>query len=242
MLPISVCILTKNASATIAECLEALTAFSQVLLLDNGSQDKTIEIAKKYPNVEIHTSPFLGFGPLRNLAASLARHDWILGIDSDEVLSSPLLREIQSLNLDSEKIYSIPRHNFFRGKWIRGAGWHPDRVLRLYHRAATSYTGQVHESLRKEGVAIHFLHSPIFHTPYRSISDFLVKMELYSTLFAEEHRGKRKSSLAKAIGHSLFTFCKNYFFQRGYRAGSEGFIISLYNAHTAFYKYIKLSE
>src|SRR5579872_2385874 len=79
---ISVCMLTKNAEATLAPTLDSLKGFAEVVVLDNGSSDQTLEIAKKYPNVRIEHSPFIGFGPLRNLAARFAKNDWILAIDS----------------------------------------------------------------------------------------------------------------------------------------------------------------
>lgn len=173
---ISVCILTKNASETLEKCLTSVMDFPEVILLDNGSEDHTLEMAKKYPNVNVHLSPFLGFGPLRNVAASLAKNDWILALDSDEVLSPALRKEIFSLILKEDCVYSFSRHNFFQGKWIKGAGWYPDKVVRLYHKKNTCYSGaQVHESVVTSQSKIVSLRSPIFHTPYRSYSDFLKK-------------------------------------------------------------------
>ncbi len=240
---ISVCMLTKNAEASLAPTLESLIGFSEVVILDNGSSDKTLEIAKKYPNVRIEHSPFIGFGPLRNLASKYALNDWILAIDSDEILSPPLLGELSTLKLDSQCVYSIPRHNYYNGKRIRGCGWDPERVVRLYHRKTARYAdSQVHESLESDDLKIISLKSPLLHTPYRSTSDFLSKMQHYSTLFANQSQGNKKSSLAKAIGHGFFAFFKSYILKRGCFCGREGFIISVYNGNTAFYKYLKLRD
>jgi glycosyltransferase involved in cell wall biosynthesis len=238
---ISVCILTKNAAETLAKTLDSTRLFPEVLLLDNGSTDQTLEIAKKYPNVRIVSHPFIGFGPLRNKAAELATHDWILALDSDEVISSPLLLEIQRLNLDENMAYQLPRHNYYNGRRIRGCGWDPEYVARLYHRKKTDFSlSQVHESLRSPH--LQTLHSPLLHTPYRSTADFLSKMQHYSTLFAEQYRGKKKSSFPKALLHATYAFLRSYFLKRGLFLGKEGFIISLYNANTTFYKYLKLAE
>lgn len=238
---ISVCILTKNGSATLRATLDSVQTFPEVVLLDNGSTDNTPEIGKSYPNVRIHHSPFIGFGPLRNLAASLASHDWILALDSDEVLSAPLIQTLTTLELNPELAYVLPRHNFYNGKRIRGCGWDPEHVARLYHREKHRYSDhQVHESLIAD--KLHRLPYPLLHTPYRSTADFLAKMQHYSTLFAQQNRGKKSSSLTKALIHGLFAFIRSYFFKRGIFCGAEGFIISLYNANTAFYKYLKLSE
>ncbi|MGE5196782.1 MAG: glycosyltransferase family 2 protein, partial [Anaerolineae bacterium] len=80
------------------------------------------------------------------------------------------------------------------------------------------------------------------HTPYLSINDFLAKMQMYSSLFAEQYHNKKKAGLAKAILHSWLTFIKSYIFKRGFLGGKEGYLISAYNSHTAFYKYLKLEE
>ncbi len=240
---ISICMLTKNAEATLAATLDALKRCGEIVLLDNGSSDGTLELAKTYPNVRIECSPFIGFGPLRNRAAEFASNDWILAIDSDEVPSPALLDELSRLKLDPHCVYSIPRHNYYNGKRIRGCGWDPEKVVRLYHRKSTGYSeSQVHESVADKHLEIIDLKSPLIHTPYRSTADFLAKMQHYSTLFAKENQTKKKSSLTKAIGHGLFAFLKSYFLKRGFLCGREGFIISLYNGNTAFYKYLKLAE
>ena len=239
---ISVCILSKNCSATLEATLDSVKSFPEVILLDNGSTDQTLAIAARYPNVQIHTSPFIGFGPLRDRAAELATHDWILALDSDEILSPPLLQELAALPLDApHTVYSLLRHNYYNGKRIRGCGWGNDRVARLYHRKATHFgPAQVHESLQLQGCRLTPLRSPLLHTPMRTTEEFLAKMQHYSTLFAQQHAGQKKSSFSRALGHGLFAFVKSYLLQRGFLDGTEGFLISLYNANTTFYKYIKL--
>ena len=241
---ISVTILTKNSAETLENTLNSLRAFSEVLVFDTGSTDTTLLIASKFPNVKIHPAPFEGFGPTHNAASTLATHDWILSIDSDEVLSPELATEIKSLRLDAKNVYSILRHNFFNGKHIKWCGgWHPDRVIRLYNKNATAFSDDaVHEKVLINNLNIVPLSHPMQHFPYRRISDFLAKMQTYTTLFAEQQQDKKKSSLLKAILHGWFAFFKSYILKRGFLGGREGFIISAYNSHTAFYKYLKLSE
>lgn len=238
---ISVCILTKNASATLKATLDSVRSFPEVLILDNGSTDETCSIASTYPNVRLLTSPFIGFGPLRNKAAELASRDWILSLDSDEVLSPLLAQEIHDLALSDKIAYVFPRHNYYNGKRIRGCGWDPEFIARLYHRSHARFSdAQVHEALIAERFTK--LQFPLLHTPYRTTADFLSKMQHYSTLFAEQYRGKRKSSFLKAVAHGLYAFIRSYFLKRGLFCGAEGFTISLYNANTTFYKYMKLAE
>ncbi len=238
---ISVCILTKNASATLRKTLESVRSFPEVAILDNGSTDDTCAIASTFPNVVIHHSPFIGFGPLRNHLARLASHDWILALDSDEVLSPQLIEELHHLKLDPNLAYLLPRHNYYNNRRIRGCGWENEAVARLYHRDLARFSeSQVHESLQAS--ALQKLRHPLLHTPYRTTSDFLAKMEHYSTLFAQQNRGKKKSSLTKAMIHAAYAFFRSYILKRGIFCGSEGFLISLYNANTTFYKYIKLRD
>lgn len=240
---ITVCLLAKNSEATIAKALHSVQEFPEVIVLDNGSTDQTIPIAHGFPNVRVIHTVFKGFGPLRNEATSYASNDWILALDTDEEISPNLLEEIKGLKLTQDTVYSMPRKNTYNGKHIKGCGWHPDRVIRLYNRQATKYTdAEVHESVITHRLEVKQLKSPLMHVPFRSTAEFLAKMQHYSTLYAKEHAGKKRSCLTKALTHSFFAFCRSYFLQRGFLLGAEGFIISLYNANTAFYKYVKLWE
>ncbi|GAB4185113.1 MAG: hypothetical protein Tsb0015_01790 [Simkaniaceae bacterium] len=240
---ISVIILTKNNEKTIKRALDSTLSFEEVIILDSESTDDTYEIAKTYDHVQWHSHPFLGFGPMRQLAEKHAKNDWILSLDSDEAISPQLINDLKNLKLIPNCIYSIPRHNFFRDKWIKWCGWYPDRQMRLYNKRKTGYSSSlVHEGILTDNMQIIALNSPVFHYSYEKIEDFLAKMQMYSSLFAKENTGKKRSSLLHAMGHGLYAFFKSYFLKKGFLGGEEGFIISLYNAHTAFYKYLKLSE
>lgn len=238
---ISITILTKNCGAYLKETLDSLASFDDIVVLDNGSTDDTVKTAEGYPNVRVITAAFIGFGPLHNLATSHAKHDWIFSIDSDELLSPALLQEIQGISLDKSKAYAVLRHNYYRGRRIKGCGWSPDRVVRLYNRHTFGFSqDQVHERVVVETKDQIDLQQPLLHTPYRNIADFLRKMQLYSDLFAAQ--SAKDASPFTAIGHGLAAFLKSYFIKRGILDGYPGFLISAYNGHTAFYKYLKLFE
>lgn len=241
---LSVTILTKNCQETLRATLESLLSFAEVLLLDTGSTDDTLKIAAEFPNVRVESSPFLGFGPSHNLATSLAKYDWIFSVDSDEVVSPALAEEILRLSLNPQWVYTIQRHNFFNGRWIRWcSGWHPDWVPRIYHRGSTQFSDAlVHERILTQGLKEIRLSNPLLHTPYRKVSDLLSKMQTYSTLFAEQSSGTHSPSVWSAIFHSTFAFFKSYILKKGFLGGREGFIISAYNGHTTFYKYLKRME
>lgn len=241
--PLSVTILTKNSQKYLKEVLASLEIFDEVLVYDTGSEDKTMEIARRFSNVSLCERSFIGFGPTHNMASNQAKHDWILSIDSDEIVTAGLAKEIQALKLTRGCVYSFPRHNEYRGKWIRWCGWHPDRQIRLYNRLDTQFTdAQVHEAIIAQHLKEVPLHFPLRHYSYSEIADFLSKMQSYSTLFALQYQGKKSSSVGKAIAHGIFAFFKSYILKRGILGGQEGFEISVYNAHTAFYKYLKLAE
>lgn len=241
---ISVTILTKNCQDTLQETLKSLEGFSEVLIFDTGSTDQTLDIAKSFSNVRVEEGAFIGFGPTHNEASSRAKYEWILSIDSDEVLSPALSQEIRSLKLDNKVVYTLLRKNFYNGKHITCcAGWHPDWVRRLYNKTVTAFNdAPVHEKILKNDLEEIKLISPLYHTPYRKINDFLAKMQIYSTLFAEKKLRRSSSNILIALFHSWFAFFKSYILKRGFLGGREGFIISIYNSHTTFYKYLKLEE
>jgi glycosyltransferase involved in cell wall biosynthesis len=240
---ISVTVLTKNSQKYLLEVISALSMFDEVLVYDTGSHDQTLDIARQFPNVTLYERPFIGFGPTHNSASHLARNDWILSVDSDEIMTPSLSNEIQALHLEKGSVYSFPRHNEYRGKWIRWCGWHPDRQIRLYNRLDTQFTeAQVHEAVDARHLKEISLLSPLRHYSYDQAADFLNKMQSYSSLFALQYEGKKSSSLIKAIGHGFFAFFKSYILKRGFLGGREGFEISFYNGNTAFYKYLKLAE
>lgn len=240
---ISVTILVKNGERRLKKVLDALSRFDEVLLYDTGSSDSTLNIAQSYPNVIVYRKDFNGFGPCHNDAAELAKHDWILSIDADEVLSKELADEIIDLSLDPDCVYALPFYNYYNEKRIKWCGWYPEKHLRLYHKKRTSFSeAMVHEGIIQEGLRSVTLSHPVYHFPYDTISDFLTKMERYSSLFAEQYARKRKSSPAIAVIHGFAAFFKSFVLKKGFMGRYEGFLISAYNGHTAFYKYLKLYQ
>lgn len=243
--PISAIILTKNSAALLRDVLNALRWCDEVVVFDTGSTDDTMEIARQLPRVSVHrmTGPFPGFGKARRQAIALARHDWILSIDSDEVVTPELAGEISRLSFDPRTVYTIPFHNYFNGRRITSCGWDPDRHERLFNRNATNFCeSELHEKVQTLKLGVQLLRHPIRHYSYGSLSDFLHKMKAYSQLFAEQHAGRKTSGLGTALFRSIWAFGKSYVLQRGCLQGSEGFVISVYKAQLVFWKYLLLHE
>ena len=243
MIRVSVTILTFNSARHLEKVLTALRCFDDVVVLDSGSRDETLNMARKFTNVRIFETAFMGFGPMHNKASALALHDWIFSVDSDEVVAPELAAEIQSLSADDGAVYSVSLKNYFNGKWIRHCGWYPDRHVRLFNRKRTTFSNaRVHEKIVTEGMREIPLQGPILHYSFSGSGDFLIKIQRYSDLFVEENRGIKTSSLTKAISRSVWSFFKHYFFQLGFLSGREGFIISAANSQGVYYKYVKLME
>ncbi len=242
---ISATILTKNSEALLAEVLDALAWCDEVVVFDTGSTDATLAIAAEFPNVTLHqlTGPFPGFGRAHRMAVAVARHDWILSIDSDEVVSAELRDEILGRELDPATVYVVPFENYFNGKLITTCGWAPDRHERLFHRRATNFCeSAVHERVATKNLNVVTLEQPVRHYSYRSLADFLRKMHAYAELFATQNAGRRRSSPGKAVARSVWAFGKSYVFERGFFQGAEGLVISVYKAQTVFWKYMLLHE
>lgn len=251
-LPISVTILVKNAQATLKECLDSLQSFDEIILLDNGSSDTTLQIAQdfqaSYQNLKIYTSEFIGFGALKNLALSHTSNAWVFSIDSDEVLESSTLTLLRQLfskdNLPTPNtLFALPRKNLYNGKWIKACGWYPDFVTRIFHKEYTRFNDNfVHESIivPKDARLIK-LDSGLTHYAFRDITHLLEKLQRYSSLWAEQHTHKSASPL-KAIIRGSWSFVRNYVLKKGFLYGYRGFIISVCNALGVFFKYMKLYE
>lgn len=241
---ISVTILTRNSAKYLAECLGALVSFNEVVVLDNGSTDETIAIARGFANVTVHEHPFIGFGPMKNLAVDRASNDWILSIDSDEVVTPELCREILGLQLDEARVYEVGRDNHYHGRLINGCGWGNDRLERLFNRRRVRFNNRkIHEGLDiGEGIKVLPLNGTLNHYAYDDASQLIQKLQQYSTLWAEENKGRRKVSPLQAFLFAGFAFFKYYVLRKGWLYGYEGLLISISNANGVFYKYIKLYE
>ncbi|MGI8555206.1 MAG: glycosyltransferase family 2 protein [Pyrinomonadaceae bacterium] len=242
-IPVSVTILTKNSAEHLEKCLAALTRFDEVVILDGGSTDKTIEIAQTFPNVRLFHSEFIGFGALKNLAASFAENDWIFSLDSDEIFSQELVETLANLKLPSNEVGIVHRKNFYNGRLIDGCGWQNDFVVRFYNKNQTRFSDKtVHESIVTKDSRIISLKGFLEHHPYKNAAGLLDKMQFYSTLYAAENRFRKRATVLKSCAAGISALIKSYFFGKGIFYGAEGLLISVSNAGGAFYKYMKLRE
>jgi glycosyltransferase involved in cell wall biosynthesis len=232
-------IITKNEECTLSACLKSLSEFDEIIVVDNGSSDATLTIAKEFTNVRIMTTQWLGYGPTRQLGADAAKNEWIFWIDADERLSKELSSEILTQLADASRnnVLAMKRHNYFLGRRIRGCGWSPDWVVRLFHRQHAQFnTKTVHEGLTGYHTTdVIQLRTPLIHFSYRNIRQFFEKNLRYAGLAAvERSRTGRSVEFWQIPLRTAWEFFRNYVFRRGIFDGIPGFFICVGSAIYVF--------
>ncbi len=242
-MPISATIITLNEEKNIGDCLASLDFVDEIIVLDSGSSDQTEELCRVHSKVRFYHQDWLGYGGQKNRAAELAQNDLILNLDADERVSPELRRSIEQFDSRSFAAARMARENYFGRHWIRHCGWYPDYSTRLYDRCTCSFSERaVHESLQTDG-AVDTLAGHLVHYTYNGVSDYLERMNRYSTLAAEEyHRAGKTAGLFQMLIKPVATFIKMYLLRRGFLDGRIGLVLSLLYAVYTFCKYAKLSE
>jgi glycosyltransferase involved in cell wall biosynthesis len=240
---LSVIVITKNEIANIEDCLRSVSFADQLVVLDSGSLDGTVEVAERLGAQVSQNLDWHGFGVQKNRALELALCDWILSIDADERVSPELAEKIRKIVLaDVGTAYEIPRLTQFCGQWIRHSGWTPDYVLRLFRRGSARFTDDlVHERVVLSiGTPTRLLY-PLLHFSYPTPSHYWRKLERYSQAWAQQRFAHgQKTSMLRAALAGLAAFIRSYFFQLGFLDGAMGFAVCLMQAQAAFGKYFEL--
>ena len=240
--PISVVVITKNEEANIARCLASVRWADEIVVVDSGSTDRTVEIAREYTS-RVHDEAWRGFGPQKNLAASRATGDWILSLDADEWVSDELREALQAAarSESPHDAWSMPRSSIFCGRIMRHSGWWPDYVTRFFRRGRAEFSGdRVHERLLVRGTT-GMLKAPLLHESYRDLDQVIGKMNRYSQLAAQDmHARGRRSSVPAAVARGLWAFIRVYVLRAGFLAGREGFMVAVATAESTYYRYLKL--
>ncbi|WP_454689548.1 glycosyltransferase family 2 protein [Achromobacter aloeverae] len=244
MKKLSVIVITKNEAAHIVACLESVAFADEFIVVDSGSSDNTVELARDMGATVEQTADWPGFGPQKNRALALAQGEWVLSIDADERVTPELAREIrQAIETGDKDAYEIPRLSEFCGRFIRHSGWWPDPVLRLFRRGAGRFTdAAVHEKVvpvstwRAGRLEAHFI-----HYSYPNLEALIAKSNRYSSDAATMMyaRGKR-ASIFSALGHGFWTFVRIYLIRRGFLDGRQGVVLAVTAAAGSFSRYAKL--
>ena len=242
-LGLSVIIITKNEATHIADCLASVSFADEIIVLDSGSTDGTVALARNL-GAQVHQSvDWPGFGPQKNRALALATQDWVFSIDADERVTPELREEIiETLRAPRRKGYEVLRLSEFCGKPIRHSGWWPDPVLRLFRRDAGRFNDVlVHESVSLNDGKPGRFKSHLLHYPHPTLDSLMDKVNRYSgeaakMMFAQ---GKR-AGLPIIMVHSIWTFIRIYFLRLGILDGRHGFVLAVTAASGNFLRYAKL--
>lgn len=238
---ISATIITYNEERNIARAIESLRCADEIVVVDSGSSDRTVEIAEKL-GARVIERNWVGYSDQKNWAATQASHDWILSLDADEALSEMLEAEIWQLKKrgPAADAYTMPRLAQYLGRWILHSGWYPDRKLRLYDRRKAKWVGAyVHEGLEVTGKVEEF-EGALLHFTCQSLSEHLRTMDRYTTLAAEQlATQKTRISVATLIWKPWWEFFRTYILKRGVLDGVEGLALAWMAAMYVFLKYAK---
>ncbi|HVF91793.1 MAG TPA: glycosyltransferase family 2 protein [Blastocatellia bacterium] len=242
---ISATVITLNEERNIRAALESLYWADEIIVVDSNSTDRTVEIAREF-TTEVHVRQWPGYSAQKTFAAEVARHDWIFNLDADERVSDELAGELLALKENDDPPaagYEMPRATFYLGRWIKHAGWYPDFKLRLYDRRRGRWKGDyVHESVEVDGPAER-LSGEILHKTVESASEHHLRMDKYTTLAALElHARGRRASASSILISPVVAFIRSYFLKLGFLDRVPGLAISLFAAHYAFLKQLKLWE
>lgn len=243
--PISMVIITRNEEKDLPGCLESVKGLvSEIVLVDNNSSDKTVEIAR-HAGADTSTRIFDDFSSQKNFALGRAKFDWVLHLDADERISPELRGEILerfSAGEPASDAYMIPYSVIFMGKQLRYSGVGSERHLRLFRKSKSGFTGGVlHEGICTTGRTA-VLRGKIIHRPYADMREYLEKLNRYTTLAAEKAFVSQKRYNPLRLIVLPLEFIKRYFLRLGVLDGAEGFIWCALASFYVWIKAVKLRE
>ena len=243
LVKISATLITLNEEENLPRALDSLSWCDEIVVLDSGSSDRTVEIAEQF-GARVLQRDFDGYADQKNFADHAAGHDWILSLDADEALSESLAKEIREIKRTGPGYdgYRFPRKAQYLGKWIHHSGWYPDPKVRFYDRRKARWVGLVHESVSVDGT-VGELSGDLLHYTCRSLTEHLHTVDRYTTLAAREmiSQGKR-AHLGNVLISPPWAFLRTYILKLGFLDGFEGLVIAAMASFYVFRKYVKAME
>lgn len=241
---LSVTVITLNEEAHIVPCLESVRFADEIVVVDSGSTDRTMELARNFTDRIFHTH-WQGFAGTKNFALEQASGDWVFSLDADERVPDGLHREIISVVKEDGPSagYKIPRKNYVGGRWIRHLGWYPDHTLRLFRRGQGRFRErEVHEEVEVDG-PVGLLRTPLEHYSYDNLEQYAARQDRYALLAAREMlKAGRRPFPGEVLWRPALTFVKLFFLRQGFLEGTLGLKLSLASSRYNFLKYHYLRE
>ena len=247
MAKLSVIIITKNEDKMLDDCLKSVSWVDEILVVDSGSTDRTLEIAKRHKAKIVDSSKGKSFSEWRNIGFKKATSDWIVYIDADERMSKDLKDEIKKM-VEKENppcvAYAIPRENIIFGKKFRHGGFWPDYVKRLFKKDGFhGWSGKLHEEPKFNGELGH-LDNPLTHEKHETLSEMMDKTNVWSAVEAELmfSANHPQMNVARFISAMAREFWYRMIREKAFLDGGEGVIMALYQVFSRFVSYAKLWE
>ncbi len=240
-LPLSLCVITRDAAPLLADCLASAPFAAEIVVVDSGSRDDTVEIARRF-RARVVDRPFAGFGAQKNFAVAAAAHDWVLCLDADERVTPELARSIaDALAAPAAVAYALARRNRFLGRWLAHGEGYPDWNVRLFDRRRARWSEDaVHEHVVAAGPVAR-LAGDLLHASADSIDAYMAKQNRYTTLQAEAmHARGERASVARLVASPLFRFFRFYVLRLGFLDGVAGLVHIAIGCQNSFMKYAKL--
>jgi glycosyltransferase involved in cell wall biosynthesis len=241
--PLSVAIITLNAVRRLEDCLKSVAFADDVVVVDAGSLDSTVELARSHGARVVHQD-WLGFGRQKQCAVAQARHVWVLCLDADERVSAELRDSIRRvLSAPRRRVYRIARRNRFMGRWLRHGEGYPDWGLRLFDRRYARWSADpVHERVVTDETAGR-LAGDLLHVSEQGLEEYIAKQNRYTTLAAQTlHERGRRAAVLRLVFSPLLRFVRFYLFRLGFLDGVPGLVHILIGCYSSFMKYAKLRE
>ena len=239
--PFSLVLITRNAGAQLRASLESARFANEVVVVDSGSDDDTVQIAASF-GARVIDQPWLGFGPQKQFAVSRARHDWVLCLDADERVTPELAASIASaLSAPDAAAYRMARCNRFLGRWLRHGEGYPDWSVRLFDRRRARWSDDVvHERVVADG-PVATLAGDLRHESADSLDAYLVKQNRYTTLQAQRlHEQGKNASVPQLLLSPAVRFFKFYILKMGFLDGIAGLVHIAIGCGNSFVKHAKL--
>ena len=235
-----------NEEKHIRRCLESVKWCDEIVVIDSGSTDATLEIASQYTSKVIHR-PWSGYVGQKRAGLEQCTEEWVLNIDADEEVSAELRKEIEQVVAGKygprADGYFVNRVVYYLDRWWRKGGWYPEFRLRLCRRALTSWAGRdPHEKAVVNGTTA-VLEGELHHYTYEDIFDHVARLNAHSSSAAHSmHMEGREASIPKILFNPVIRFVKFYLLRRGYKEGVPGIMVALLESYYVFLKYLKLWE
>ncbi len=245
---ISAVLIVRNEEKNIERCLKSINWVDEIIVVDQASTDRTVELAKKYTDKVYITENKLICNPDREFGISKATNEWILLIEADEVVDENLKKEIITVTEENKyDIFFIPVKTFFVNRWIKTCGWWPSYIPRLFKKGAIKFQSTIHTNGELLSKNVEYLKNPILHYSYNSLDDWIEKFKRYTTVLAKEYHERKmkvnfKNTIKELVVRPIYFFILKFFILKGYKDGWRGFFISLSSALTIIVSYFKLIE